>query len=311
MPLDPAATCTEKVFSFGTLLDPKVQQALFGRQVDVATAEILGHGTTEVRITDPAVIATSGKDLHLGLIRREGDSVKGGLLALTPEELATADAYEVADYARRRVSTRDGGQAWCYVSAAPLVVAERIALIGDSIAYGRTTAEGGWASQVAARHVADDEERRRFFNLAWPGALLGEVLEAATLEVSARRADTILVAAGINDILHSTSGFGEVVGRGLMNRLDQFATLMEAQGRRIVVMSPNWLDSSVIGVELADVEALREALRSWCTDTFRDFIDTWPVLENRPDLLTDGIHPGSGGHARLARAVLGQEILLP
>lgn len=307
MSLD-AASRTEQLFSFGTLLDPKVQQALFGRQVETTPDELLGHGTTTVRITDPEVIATSGKETHLGLVRREGDVVTGGVLALTPTELAAADAYEVADYARRRVKTRDGGQVWCYVASDPLAVAERIALIGDSIAYGRTTPDGGWAARVATRHIAEDEERRRFFNLAWPGALLGEVLDAATREVPARRADTVLIAAGINDILHATHGTGQLVSNDLLGPLENFAAQMDAQGRRVVIMGPNWLDSSRIDIDLADVHDLREALRSWSETSSHDFVDTWTALENRPDLLTDGIHPDAQGHNRLAQTVRGQAI---
>nr|WP_245190375.1 GDSL-type esterase/lipase family protein [Leucobacter exalbidus] len=277
--------------------------SLFGREPEVIADEILGHGTTAVPITDPEVIATSGIATHLGLVRRVGDSVAGGIITLTTEELAAADAYEVSAYARRRVMTRDGGAAWCYVSAAPLAVAERIALIGDSIAYGRTTPTGGWAAAVAADHILVNEERNRFFNLAWPGARLTEVLDAAAHEVVARRADTICVAAGINDLLHSPSGAVEQVVQGLVERLDLFAGRMEAQGRRVVVLSPNWLDSALIDIDISDVHALRAALQSWCASTHRDFIDSWNVLENRPELLTDGIHPGAEGHALLARAI--------
>ncbi|MET3922421.1 hypothetical protein ABIB26_003381 [Arthrobacter sp. UYEF20] len=113
-----------------------MQQSMFGTRVNMVKNSLIGHGTTEVVITDLNVIAKSGKNVHLGLVRREGDTVSGGLLALTPDELAAADAYEVEAYARRRVPTGAPGQAWCYVSADPLDVAERMALIDDSIAMG-------------------------------------------------------------------------------------------------------------------------------------------------------------------------------
>ncbi|MET4095773.1 hypothetical protein [Arthrobacter sp. UYCu712] len=86
---------TELVFSFGTFLDEKVQQSLFGTRVNMVKDSLIGHGTTDVVISDLDVIAKSGKNVHLGLVRREGDTVSGGLLALTPYELAAADAYEV------------------------------------------------------------------------------------------------------------------------------------------------------------------------------------------------------------------------
>ncbi|WP_309485691.1 MULTISPECIES: GDSL-type esterase/lipase family protein [Micrococcaceae] len=292
------------VFSFGTLLDEKVQQSLFGTRLNTVKDSLIGHGTTEVVITDLDVIAKSGKNVHLGLVRREGNSVSGGLLALTPDQLATADAYEVGAYARRRVPTGAHGQAWCYVSAEPLAVAERIALIGDSIAYGRCTPEGGWAARVASRHIARDEENNRFFNLAWPGATMLEVLDAAEAEVSARRADTILVAAGINDLLHVEGRSGAKVSQDVIARLESFCDAMESQGRRVVVMSPNWVDTTVIpGLHLDEILDLRESMRSWCQRTFRDFLDTWNVLADRPALFSDGIHPSTEGHRLLAEAV--------
>ncbi|MCB5276025.1 hypothetical protein BJG92_03580 [Arthrobacter sp. SO5] len=299
-----SAAPSELVFSFGTLLDEKVQQSLFGYRVNMLEDFLIGHGTTEVVITDLDVIAKSGKKVHLGLVRREGDTVSGGLLALSPDELAAADAYEVDAYARRRVPTGAHGQAWCYVSADSLDVAERIALIGDSIAYGRCTRDGGWAARVASRHITRDEENNRFFNLAWPGATMLEILDAAEAEVAARRADTVLVAAGINDLLHADGRGGAQVGQDVIARLESFCEAMEPQGRRVVVMSPNWVDTTLVPcLDLGEILDLRETLRSWSERTFRDFLDTWDVLADRPALFSDGLHPTAEGHRLLAEVV--------
>ncbi|MET3922420.1 hypothetical protein [Arthrobacter sp. UYEF20] len=67
-----------------------------------------------------------------------------------------------------------------------------------------------------------------------------EILDAAEAEVSARRADTVLVAAGINDLLHADGRGGARVGQDVIARLESFCDAMELQGRRVVVMSPNW-----------------------------------------------------------------------
>lgn len=301
-PEPPAST--ELVFSFGTLLDERLQQSLFGYRVDMVEDSLIGHGTTEVVIADTDVIAKSGKKVHLGLVRREGGAVPGCRLALSPDELAAADAYEVDAYVRRRVRTAVHGQAWCYLSAAPLNAAERIALIGDSIAYGRCTSDGGWAARVASRHISRDEANNRFFNLAWPGATMLSILNAAEAEVAARRADTVLVAAGINDLLHPDGRDGVEVGQDVIARLEAFCDAMELQGRRVVVMSPNWVDTTVVpSLQLDEILDLRESLRSWCERTFRDFLDTWDVLADRPALFSDGIHPTAEGHRLLAEAV--------
>ncbi|MFI8339332.1 gamma-glutamylcyclotransferase family protein [Streptomyces sp. NPDC085639] len=101
MPESPAHT----LFSFGTLVDERVQTALFGRAVPTSPASLAGYTTRPLQITDPAAIAASGLDVHLILERRLGASVECAVLHLTDRELAAADAYEVDDCTRRCAGT--------------------------------------------------------------------------------------------------------------------------------------------------------------------------------------------------------------
>lgn len=106
------------LFSYGTLRQPEVQQALFGRSVPTSEDNLPGFRLEWVRITDPTVIATSGSDRH-PIVRRgtEDDSVPGARLTLDDAELAAADDYEVADYARVEVTLATGARAWVYLAA--------------------------------------------------------------------------------------------------------------------------------------------------------------------------------------------------
>jgi hypothetical protein len=109
---------SERLFSYGTLRQADVQQALFGRAVPTVDDVLPGYRLDMVRITDPAVIAASGSDRHPILHRGEpGDVVDGACLELTPDELAAADAYEVDDYVRVAVTLKSGLSAWAYVAA--------------------------------------------------------------------------------------------------------------------------------------------------------------------------------------------------
>lgn len=113
---DPAA---EPVFSYGTLQLPHVQQATFGRLLDGRADRLPGYENALLEIRDPAVVATSGKTHH-PIVRRTddgSDGVDGTVFALTPAELAQADAYEVSDYRRDRVMLASGRWAWAYVDA--------------------------------------------------------------------------------------------------------------------------------------------------------------------------------------------------
>lgn len=107
----------QRLFSYGTLRQPEVQQALFGRAVPTVDDVLPGYRLDTVVITDPAVIATSGSDRHPILHRGEpDDAVDGAFLELTTAELAAADDYEVDDYVRVSVTLKSGLPAWAYVA---------------------------------------------------------------------------------------------------------------------------------------------------------------------------------------------------
>ncbi|MEU8580792.1 GDSL-type esterase/lipase family protein [Streptomyces abikoensis] len=289
------------LFSFGTLLDEKVQKELFGRAVPTSPASLAGHTTRPIRITDESVIATSGLDVHLTLERRIGAAVEGAVLHLTDADLAAADDYEVDDYTRRRVRLSSGEAAWAYLDANPLRPAERIVIVGDSIAYGRCDPQGGWAARLAAAHIARNEAAHRVFNLAIPGSTLTDVSEQTPPLLAPRLPDTLLVAAGIND---SARPDGLTL---LTDSLNSLAATALRHNARLVVAGPTWLDEEHApdyeGLSFTRARALelRASLRAWCDANHVDFLDMWEPLRERPDLLVDGLHPSAEGHETLYR----------
>ncbi|MEH6418381.1 gamma-glutamylcyclotransferase family protein, partial [Pseudomonas sp. CGJS7] len=95
-------TFTEQLFSYGTLQLPAVQQATFGRLLDGRADALVGYRRTMVKIDDPQVVATSGEAYH-PIVEASGDDhdrVDGMVFAISAQELAQADAYEVDDYER-------------------------------------------------------------------------------------------------------------------------------------------------------------------------------------------------------------------
>jgi acyl-CoA thioesterase FadM len=110
---------SEWLFSYGTLQDPAVQQANFGRALDGRRDTLPGYAVSSVTIRDLDVIRTSGKSTHaiIDPSHGAGDEVAGTVYPLTPQELAAADRYEVAEYKRVAVAMKSGLQAWAYVRA--------------------------------------------------------------------------------------------------------------------------------------------------------------------------------------------------
>jgi hypothetical protein len=112
------AGATAALFSYGTLQLPDVQRTHFGRQVESVPDTLPSHRTDWVTITDPAVVAVSGTDRHpIGHHTGDpADEVLGAVLALTTEELAAVDTYEVDDCRRRLVTLSSGTAAWVYLA---------------------------------------------------------------------------------------------------------------------------------------------------------------------------------------------------
>jgi hypothetical protein len=110
---------SEWLFSYGTLRDPAVQRATFGRELEGRPDALVGWRTELLEITDPEVVATSGQTHHPIVLASDdpADHVPGQVLLLNAEELAAADEYEVDDYHRVRVRLASGTRAWVYVQA--------------------------------------------------------------------------------------------------------------------------------------------------------------------------------------------------
>jgi hypothetical protein len=110
---------SEWLFSYGTLQDPAVQRANFGREL-VGRRDVLpGYELSSIAIQDQNVVTLSGKANHLIIQPSTGSAqeVAGMVFQLTPQELVAADEYEVSDYKRVAVTLRSGLKAWAYVRA--------------------------------------------------------------------------------------------------------------------------------------------------------------------------------------------------
>jgi gamma-glutamylcyclotransferase (GGCT)/AIG2-like uncharacterized protein YtfP len=106
------------LFSYGTLRQPEVQQAVFGRLLEGRGASIVGYAQEWLAISDPAVIEASGSDRHPLLVPDPAaPPVAGTVFTLSPDDLLAADEYEVDDYERVLLPLDTGEEAWVYVFA--------------------------------------------------------------------------------------------------------------------------------------------------------------------------------------------------
>ena len=109
-----------RLFSYGTLRQPDVQVATFGRRLHGRPDELVGYARSVATITDPASIAELG-DTHVNVAPtgRADDRVNGMVFEVTDTELACADDYEApAGYTRAQARLASGADAWVYLQPA-------------------------------------------------------------------------------------------------------------------------------------------------------------------------------------------------
>lgn len=105
------------LFSYGTLQQPNVQLATFGRELSGTADALVGYEQSLVAIDDPEVVRTSGRTHH-PIVKYTGDAtarVSGTVFEITTEELEHADRYVVSAYKRVAAPLLSGRTAWVYV----------------------------------------------------------------------------------------------------------------------------------------------------------------------------------------------------
>lgn len=106
-------------FSYGTLQQPEVQLATYGRTLSGTADALRGYHLAPLEITDPRVVAISGKPVHTIACASgsAADEIPGILFEISEAELHATDAYEVDVYARVEAVLESGRTAWVYVGA--------------------------------------------------------------------------------------------------------------------------------------------------------------------------------------------------
>ncbi|HKC02947.1 MAG TPA: gamma-glutamylcyclotransferase family protein [Sphingomicrobium sp.] len=106
------------LFSYGTLRQPEVQIANYGRLLQGEPDVLVGYHLAPVGIADFDVIRISGKAVHTIAVAsgHSDDRIEGVVFALSEAELAATDAYEADAYLRIEVTLESGRSAWAYVA---------------------------------------------------------------------------------------------------------------------------------------------------------------------------------------------------
>ena len=102
---------TYPLFVYGTLLDPQVQQMVFGQEVAGQPDRLPGYEKRERSV--------AGRYPEIVPVAQEGALVQGQRLELGAAGLRRADAYETTMYYRKLVELESGARAWVYLASPP------------------------------------------------------------------------------------------------------------------------------------------------------------------------------------------------
>ena len=105
------------LFSYGTLQQPEVQRATYGRLLDGTPDTLTGYRLRPLAISDPDVVRLSGKAVHTIACATgdPADRIAGVAFKISEDELAATDAYEVDAYGRTEVVLESGTRAFAYI----------------------------------------------------------------------------------------------------------------------------------------------------------------------------------------------------
>jgi len=108
------------LFSYGTLRDPAIQLAVFGRTLSGTADLLIGYARESFEVRDPTFSAVYGsRHIIVQSTGRDEDRTPGTVLELTDAELTMADAYEPAGYRRVAARFASGRQGWVYAADGP------------------------------------------------------------------------------------------------------------------------------------------------------------------------------------------------
>jgi gamma-glutamylcyclotransferase (GGCT)/AIG2-like uncharacterized protein YtfP len=95
----------EKLFVYGTLMDPKVQQEVLGRLASLHDDKLIDF--------EKSTIVING-NIYPIAVSKTGSSISGKVIEATPKEIILMDEYETDAYQRIKVTLDSGEMSWVY-----------------------------------------------------------------------------------------------------------------------------------------------------------------------------------------------------
>ncbi len=191
------------------------------------------------------------------------------------------------------------------------MIPNRIIVIGGSTVYGQGDPHGGgFVGRLRAWHEGSSPEVNRVFNLGIGGDGVTEMLFRGSAEISARRAELIILYPGLNDTrrIGSKNNPTQTELNYFESTLLNLITTLLTQAP-LVLMSPVPIDEQktcpyrskwfFTQNDAAEIANIISRLAKELNIPYLPVFETWIRRSNLKNLLEDGLHCNSEGHQLL------------
>lgn len=177
-----------------------------------------------------------------------------------------------------------------------------IGLLGDSIANGYWDEEaGGWFNRLTVRLKRQKPKGYAFCNMAKGGDTSMDVWHRLLSEASGREIDTLIIAAGVNDIVQSEGAFqlSNLTRRMTWNRILGFAKQNFANVLVVGLLPVIDGELKPFGVYVynKDVKEYNRQLEEWCQASKTAFYSPYEACGGwNAEMYEDNVHPNAVAH---------------
>lgn len=199
----------------------------------------------------------------------------------------------------------------------------RVLVFGDNIAHGFWDEAGGWPQRIRAQYDAVavqalDTSFPDLYNLSISGETARGVIKRLPYEVTSRQDHqdvTIVIAIGMNDTM-IYKGVEATPAELFRGELSQILETARSFTDRIIFVGITPVDDDLCDpwqysstgkcFNNERIQAFNTVIASFCGEEKVSYVDVFAIFQKkmaRADLLADGLHPNTDGHALLARLI--------
>jgi acyl-CoA thioesterase-1 len=191
-----------------------------------------------------------------------------------------------------------------------------IIAFGDSVTWGACDREGGWVQRLRRHLEGNPENDATVYNAGISGDTTAGLLERMEQEIRTMDGErtVVIIGIGINDSMFLLKERRNAIPVGdFRKNLGILYLIAKRYSEKVIFVGLNPVDERVDPIPWLPgasytnqhVERYNDTIEQFCGKNNLGFVEVFNewLKQDYPRLLEDGLHPNSGGHERIFRAV--------